>query len=116
VHNVALVSVVTYFVIFAYIDNRTDSFISIENDAGVCRGESNSGHCCEVPQTITGTFYADTSGRWNTETGFNPVNSNFAVTLTGLEFTNAQWTEAMKAISAQMQEVGERGAKRDLAW
>jgi hypothetical protein len=66
-HNIALVIVITYFVVAAYLDARTSSFISIDKNAGVCKGERNSMECCEVPQSITGTFLADTEGRWNTE-------------------------------------------------
>mmetsp|Transcript_26260 Transcript_26260/g.58981 ORF Transcript_26260/g.58981 Transcript_26260/m.58981 type:complete len:354 (+) Transcript_26260:173-1234(+) len=116
VHNVALVAIVTYFVYTAYVDGVTSSFISIDPKAGVCRGEANSQTCCEVPQSITGTFLADTQGKWNTEPGFNPVNGNYAVTVVGLEYTNKQWTEVMESITAQMKAVGERGADRDLSW
>mmetsp|Transcript_15500 Transcript_15500/g.33838 ORF Transcript_15500/g.33838 Transcript_15500/m.33838 type:complete len:353 (-) Transcript_15500:524-1582(-) len=116
IHNVALVAVVTYFVVSAYQDATTSSFISIDSSAGVCKGEAGSTSCCEVPMSITGTFLADTQGKWNTEPGFNPVNGNYAVTVVGLEYTNKQWTEVMESITAQMKAVGERGADRDLSW
>ena len=72
--------------------------------------------CCEVPQTITGTFLADVYGQWNTETKFSYTNNNYAVTTIGLEYTNEQWTQVMQNISAQLAVVGLKGINRDFSW
>ena len=115
-YNGTLVGLAAYFVYAAYIDGRTSSFISLDNTSGVCVTDAKSSTCCEVPQTISGTFLADTSGRWNTEPGFSYTENSYAVSTLGLEYTNAEWTGVMRNISAQLQEVGTKGASRDLAW
>jgi len=40
-----------------YVKNRTDSFISLDKEAGECK---------EVPQTVAGEFLSDASGKWST--------------------------------------------------
>lgn len=105
-----------YFIVNTYIEARTSSFVSLDEEAGVCRGDSGSEFCCEVPQQVTGTFLGDTRGRWNTERGFSYISNAYAVTALGLEYTNAQWTEVMTDISEQLRFIGQKGATRDMAW
>lgn len=46
---------VGYFFITSYISGRTDTFISLQKDAGDCK---------EVPFTLNGDFLVDSSGHW----------------------------------------------------
>lgn len=115
-YQVAFLALLIYFIVTAYIAGRTESFISLDKKAGVCKGESSSKYCCEVPETITGTFLADTKGRWNTQSNFSYITNNYAVTVAGLQYTNAQWTDVMKNITAQLQQIGSKGENRDYAW
>lgn len=115
-YQITFIALLTYFIVTAYIAGRTESFISLDKKAGVCRGDTSSEYCCEVPQTITGTFLADSQGRWNTQNNFSYINNNYAVTVAGLEYTNAQWAAVMKNITAQLSAIGSKGENRDLAW
>ena len=105
-----------YIIVTSYIESRTKSFITLDKTSGVCKGDSSSKTCCEVPQTITGTFLADTNGTWNTQNGFSYINNNYAVTVAGLEYTNEQWSDVMKNITSQLKTIGQKGGNRDLAW
>lgn len=116
IYQVTFVTLLIYFIVTAYTDARTKSFITLDNTSGVCKDDSKSTTCCEVPQTITGTFLADTRGRWNTQNNFSYINNNYAVTVAGLEYTNAQWADVMKNITVQLSNIGLKGEKRDLAW
>lgn len=115
-YQVAFLGMLIYFIVQSYIEGRTKSFISLDDSAGVCRSDSKSKTCCEVPQTVTGTFLADTKGHWNTGNNFSYINNNYAVTVAGLEYTNDQWTAVMKNITAQLEIIGTKGENRDLSW
>jgi hypothetical protein len=115
-YQASFIGLLVYFIYTAYMEGVSKSFISLDNKSGVCKGERNSKSCCEVPQTITGTFLADTRGKWNTQGGFSYINNNYAVTVAGLEYTNAQWAEVMKNITAQLSTIGLKGENRDYAW
>lgn len=116
IYQVTFLVLIVYFIVSAYTEARTKSFITLDKTSGVCKDDSSSKYCCEVPQTITGTFLADTRGRWNTQNNFSYVNNNYAVTVSGLEYTNAQWADVMKNITVQLSNIGLKGENRDLAW
>lgn len=116
VYQATFIALIIYFIYSAYHDGVTQSFISLDKTSGVCKDDSSSTTCCEVPQTITGTFLADTQGRWNTQNNFSYINNNYAITVAGLEYTNAQWAEVMKNITDQLSVIGLKGENRDLAW
>jgi hypothetical protein len=99
-----------------YLDNRTSSFVSLDSDSGVCLDNSTLSECCEVPQSVTGTYLSDTSGFWNTETNFSYIQNNYAVTCTGMEYTNAQWAEVFTDIKEQLNVIGKKSLKRDYSW
>jgi hypothetical protein len=116
IYQASFIALLIYFIYSSYNDAVSNSFISLDNKAGVCKGDKSSTTCCEVPQTITGTFLADTRGKWNTQNGFSYINNNYAVTVAGLEYTNAQWADVMKNITAQLSTIGLKGENRDYAW
>ena len=115
-NQAAFLTLLVYFIVTSYNAGRTQSFISLDKNSGVCYGDDSSTSCCQVAQTITGTFLADTSGTWDTQKGFSYVDSNYAITVAGLEYTNAQWTQVMVDITTQLSKIGEKGKGRDLAW
>lgn len=113
---IAFLALAAYLFAQSYITGRTSSFITLDETSGVCIDDPASTTCCEVASTITGTFLADSTGKWNTFDGFNFVKNNYAVTMTGVRYTNSQWTSLMKTIVAQIKDIGTRGASRDFAW
>lgn len=115
-YQAAFLALLIYFVIQQYHQGRTSSFITLDNTSGVCQHDPSSTTCCEVPLTLTGTFLADTSGVWDTEPRFSYIQNNYAITVAGLEYTNAQWAEVMKNITAQLKVIGTKGINRDYAW
>ncbi len=48
---------------YQYTQARSQTFITLQRDSGVCLGETGSSYCCEVPQIITGEFLADSKGK-----------------------------------------------------
>jgi len=116
VYQTTFLGLLVYFILTAYIEGRTKSFISLDREAGVCRSSPSDAYCCEVPQTITGTFLADSKGLWNTQRDFSYIANNYAVTVVGLEYTNAQWADVMRNITEQLNIIGDKGMHRDLAW
>jgi hypothetical protein len=116
VYQLTFAALFVYFVYTAYMDGTTKTFISLDKTAGVCKDDSSTKYCCEVPQTITGTFLADSRGRWNTEKNFSYISNNYAITVAGLEYTNSQWEKVMKDIASQLSTIGSKGENRDLAW
>jgi hypothetical protein len=77
---------------------RTHTFITLDQNAGVCLDDPSLETCCEVPASITGTYLADNAGIWNTESAFSYVRQIYAVSLTGLTYTNEQWKHLMTVI------------------
>lgn len=115
-YQAAFIALLIYFVVSSYNDGVSKSFISLDKTAGVCKDDKSATVCCEVPQTITGTYLADTKGLWSTQNGFSYINNNYAITVAGLEYTNAQWEHVMKNITEQLSAIGQKGENRDLAW
>ena len=99
-----------------YIQGRTSSFITLDNKSGVCKDIPDSTTCCEVPLSLTGEFLADTSGLWDTEPNFSYIQNSYGITVSGLQYTNAQWAEVMQNITAQLKVIGIKGMNRDYAW
>jgi hypothetical protein len=89
----------------------------LDNTSGVCKGDATSTTCCEVPQTVTGEYFIDSRSRWNTQSNFNYNRAIYGVSMTGVTYTNEQWSELMKTIKNQMYSVGYvRGRYRDFSW
>lgn len=105
-----------YFFTRNYVLNRTSSFISLDSGAGVCKGDSKSDSCCEVPVAVTGEFMVDTNGRWETFPRFNYNFNNYDVKLTGVSYTNEEYQTLMKKISKEVKAIGARGKNRDYSW
>lgn len=100
-----------------YNDARTNSFITLDPKSGVCKDDHHSKRCCEVPQTITGDYLLDSRSRWSTQDKFNFNRAMYGVTMTGVTYTNAEWSTLMKTIKEQMYQIGVvRGRYRDYSW
>jgi hypothetical protein len=84
-----------------YNEGRTKTFITLDRLSGVCREDSSLDTCCEVPASITGVYLVDHTGYWNTEPKFSYLNQIYAVSVTGLTYTNEQWKALMTSIKDQ---------------
>lgn len=116
-YTFAILGCGAYLFYQSYQDGRTKSFITLDKTSGVCKDVRGSKTCCEVPNTITGVYLADYTGRWNTEVGFDYVKNVYDVSVAGLQYTNEQWKSIMKDIQKSLYEIGVvRGSKRDFAW
>ncbi len=94
----ALCALGAYLFYGSYIEGRTKSFITLDKFSGVCADDPSLDTCCEVPASITGTYLADNRGNWNTEAAFSYVRQVYAVSVTGLTYTNTQWKTLMTTI------------------
>lgn len=99
-----------------YLLCRTSTFISLDGKAGVCKGDSGSDTCCEVPTSITGDFKSDSFGRWNTFPKFNFNFNNYELSLIGAAYTNEEYASLMSKISKEVKAIGARGKNRDYSW
>ncbi len=115
-YQAAFFALFAYFISAEYYNGRNNSFMTLDKTSGVCIDDASSTSCCQVPQSITGTFLADTAGRWNTFENFSYVANNYAVTVAGLEYTKPQWREVMSNISKQLEIIGSKSVDRDFAW
>jgi hypothetical protein len=87
-----------YLFYINYNEGRTKTFITLDRYSGVCKNDSSLNECCEVPASITGVYLVDNTGTWNTEAAFSYINQIYAVSVTGLSYTNEQWRSLMTAI------------------
>ncbi len=94
----ALCAIGAWLFYLNYMEARTKTFITLDKNSGVCVEDSSMSTCCEVPASITGTYLADNLATWNTESGFSYVKQIYAVSLTGLTYTNTQWKALMSVI------------------
>lgn len=74
-----------------YIDARTKTFITLDKFSGLCADDDSLETCCEVPASITGNYFADNNGLWNTESGFSYVRQIYSTSLTSITYTNEEW-------------------------
>eukprot|EP01033_Poteriospumella_lacustris_P013355 gene13356-9561_t len=117
IYTCAMIGLFVYLFWNNYHDARTNSFITLDPTSGVCKDDRHSKRCCEVPQTITGEFLLDSRSRWSTQDNFNFNRAMYGVTMTGVTYTNAEWSTLMKTIKAQMYQIGAvRGRFRDYSW
>lgn len=72
--------------------------------------------CCQVPNTISGTYLIDYDGNWNTEAKFVSNHNIYGVTVLGLNYDNKSWTEVATNISVQLSALAKRASTRDLSW
>lgn len=100
-----------------YTQGRTSTFITIDKTAGVCKSDPSMTTCCEVPQTVSGNFYMDTTGNWSTQQDFDYVKQIYSVSLSGLQYTNEEWSKILKTIQDQLMSIGKtKGSLRDFSW
>lgn len=117
IYTSALIALFIYLFWYNYNDARTSTFITLDPKSGVCADDAHSTQCCEVPQAVTGEFLLDSRSRWNTQTKFNFNRAMYGVTMTGVTYTNEQWSALMKTIKDQMYNIGvKRGRFRDYSW
>lgn len=117
VYSFSFIVVACALFIQSYQTNRTQTFISLDKTSGVCIDQPKKTTCCEVPQTVTGTYMLDDFDHWNTESGFNYVHQIYSVGLAGLEYTNDYWADIMKSVDSNIKEIGyTRGRFRDFSW
>jgi len=80
-----------YFGYKTYNQARTAKFISLNQN-------STSQECWEVPLSLTGQFYADSDGYWDTDPRFNYAKTIYGVTCNVLKMRTDQWIAAMIGI------------------
>ena len=100
-----------------YDSARNDSFLSEDRSAGVCVDEYGSTECCEVPFEVSGMYYADSAGNWNSAGGFDYLTQMYTVALSGFKANNAQYQDLMSEVQASVEYIGNtKGSQRDYSW
>lgn len=100
-----------------YYRNRTQSFITIEPNSGVCKDDSTLDTCCEIPLTVSGNYYVDTNNEWNTQNKFDLAKQIYSVSLEGIQYTNQKWQSIISILDSKIKHLGLiQGSERDFAW
>jgi hypothetical protein len=97
-----------YFIVVQYISGLESSFISLD---------PSSGDCTEVPFSLDGTYLADSSGHWDSQKKYNDATAIYSVDVLGYASTKSQYEALIgTTVGDALKEVGETGARRDLAY
>jgi hypothetical protein len=97
-----------YFIVVQYISGLESSFISLD---------PSSGDCTEVPFSLDGTYLADSSGHWDSQKKYNDATAIYSVDVLGYASTKTQYEALIgTTVGEALKEVGETGARRDLAY
>jgi hypothetical protein len=104
------ISILTFGLYWLYTNYETtvnQTFISLSSTAGVCT---------EVPTELTGMYYMDSNGNWNSEAAFQFKDTVYGMEMTGLQYTKKMWTDAINTIIVNLTMVRDKGRDRDMAW
>ena len=72
--------------------------------------------CFEVPAVVTGSYYADSDGNWNTDTAFTASKSVYRLDFLGTTISTDEYIATMQTFQKSMALLGDRCKIRDLAW
>jgi hypothetical protein len=75
-----------------------------------------AGECNEVPLAITSVYESDSNGKWDTQAGFVPTLSMYALDLRGTKVTNDEYPEVMQDFQEKFRAQADKNAKRDLSY
>lgn len=70
--------------------------------------------CNEVPVSVTGRYYADYDGNWQTNSHYSTNRSIFVLEFTGSEVTNDQYKRTMTNFNNKLNVLGTKFASRSL--
>ena len=70
--------------------------------------------CIKVPVAVTGTFLADLSGVWSTNSAFDPPTAAYQLTMTGTTVSETQYSNAMRNLTEQVHSFGTKTDQLDV--
>jgi hypothetical protein len=75
-----------------------------------------AGECNEVPLAITSLYEADATGKWDTEPGYVPTKSMYAMDLRGTKVTNEDYPDVMRLFQDALEKEAVKSSTRDLSY
>ena len=70
--------------------------------------------CKQIPVPATGTYLADSSGRWSTDPNYDATMPIYSLALSGTEVTDDQFAAVMRIFSSQIRSLGKKMLKYDV--
>ena len=101
---------ILYFAISGAIDGSNKRFLTLQ-----ARNDSNI-QCREVPIFLLNTYVADLDGDWQSSSDFNSNETNYQLDFQGTAINTHEYKAVMEMFSDYVQELGQRGKNRDMAW
>jgi hypothetical protein len=95
-----------YFIWKGYDNAMSVQFISLNK---------NDGRCNVVLKPVTGTFLGDLQGQWFGTPQFDPSLAKYNLELQNFEQSVSEYSAMMEEVNQELQLLGDKAAKRDLA-
>jgi hypothetical protein len=95
-----------YFIWKGYTNAMSVQFISLNK---------NDGRCSAVVKPVTGTFLGDLRGQWFGNPEFDASLAKYDLDLQNFEQSMSEYTAMMNQVNQELQILGEKATKRDLA-
>ena len=109
-YMVSYFGAILYFAISGAIDESNKRFLTLQ-----VRNDSNT-QCWEVPIFVLNTYVADLDGDWQSSSNFDANETNYNLDFQGTAITTHEYKTVMERFSVFVQEMGQRGKNRDMAW
>ena len=103
-----------YFTVIGVQSATAVAFLSLQNS----NADQN---CVAKPQSVTGAYRGDFTGKWETDTLYQDNRSLFSITFTGSVLDNNGYQSMIENFGRSMAQLGEKGLSRSvfynaLAW
>jgi hypothetical protein len=82
-------------------------YMSLDNPA--------DSYCNSVTKTVDSSYYADFTGKWNGEDGFQYSNALYQLNLNKFKQTNGEYKDMMKYVGVQLDILGYKAYDKDLS-
>ena len=96
-----------WFINTGYKEMMEKAYMSLDNP--------DDSICVEKAKTVDASYYADFTGRWNGEDGFQYSNSLYQLNLNKFKQTVKQYRSMMKYVGKELDDLGARAFNYDLA-
>jgi hypothetical protein len=104
---------VTYLIVLVY--SSVVGFNQLRDEAFLS-ADIYAGDCDEVPLALTSVYEADSQGLWDTENGYVPTKSMYALDMRGTTVNTIEYPQVMEEFSLGFQRQARKSVDRDLSY
>ena len=112
--GLALFYIVFYLSVLLYLLATGTQSEQSREYLSIIAPKASTAICKQIPVPATGTFLADSSGRWSTDPGYDPTMPIYSLALSGTEVTDDQFAAVMRNFSTQIRSLGKKMLKYDV--